>query len=61
MVGASMNVKFLMTLPVELRATIKREARKHELSMNDYMVTVLEQFIAMQGKDNGNNAKRGSR
>lgn len=56
-----MKVKFLMTLPVELRATIKREARKHDLSMNDYMVTVLEQFIAIQGGNNGNNTKRGSR
>lgn len=59
--GASMKVKFLMTLPVELRVTIKREARKHDLSMNDYMVTVLEQFIAIQGGNNGNNTKRGSR
>ena len=38
----------MLQLPRELRGEIKREARRHDLSMNDYIVTVLSQFLDMQ-------------
>lgn len=59
--GASMNVKFLVELPAELRGKIKREAKKHGISMNEYIVTVLREFVALQGNKNGNDAKGESR
>lgn len=49
------EVKFLIKLPEDLRESIKREARKNGITMNEFIKTVLEQFIAIQrGNDNGN-------
>lgn len=47
----------MVTLPEDLRSKLKREARKHEVTMNEYIVTVLEQFIAIQGVRNGKNTQ----
>lgn len=55
-----MVAKFLITIPSELRGKIKREARKHGITMNEYIVTVLEQFVAMQGNSNGKDVERDS-
>lgn len=38
----------MLQLPRELRGNIKREARRQGLSMNDYIVTVLSQFLDIQ-------------
>nr|DAR54751.1 MAG TPA: antitoxin [Caudoviricetes sp.] len=48
-----MEGKFLVSLPTQLRAKIKREARRNGISMNDYIVTVLEQFVELQGVKSG--------
>lgn len=57
--GASiMEVKFMLSMPPTLRGDIKREARKHGVSMNEYIVTVLSQFIDIQRSSrNGKNTK----
>lgn len=48
------NVKFMVSLPVDLRVKIKREARRNGISMNEYIVTVLSQFLELQkGYRNG--------
>ena len=38
----------MLQLPKSLRADIKREARRQGITMNDYIVTVLTQFIEIQ-------------
>ena len=38
----------MLQLPRELRGNIKREARRQGLSMNDFIVTVLSQFLEIQ-------------
>ena len=43
-----MKVKFLLTIDSNLRTMIKREARKHGISMNEYIETVLTQFVDME-------------
>lgn len=56
-----MSSKYLLVLPTELRGKIKQEARKHSITMNDYIVTVLEQFMSIQaGNKNGNTERAGS-
>lgn len=57
--GASiMEVKFMLSMPPTLRGDIKREARKQGISMNEYIVTVLLQFIDIQRSSrNGKNIK----
>lgn len=48
------DVKFMVSLPVDLRVKIKREARRNGISMNEYIVTVLSQFLELQkGYRNG--------
>ena len=47
-IGVSMESKFMLQLPKNLRADIKREARRQGITMNDYIVTVLTQFIEIQ-------------
>lgn len=47
-IGVSMESKFMLQLPKNLRADIKREARRQGITMNDYIVTVLTQFIDIQ-------------
>lgn len=46
--GVGMESKFMLQLPKNLRADIKREARRQGITMNDYIVTVLTQFIEIQ-------------
>lgn len=48
-----MDVKFLLTIDSNLRARIKREARKHNISMNEYIAVVLEQFVNIERGRNG--------
>lgn len=48
-----MESKFLISLPTQLRAKIKREARRNGISMNEYIVTVLTQFMELQGEISG--------
>lgn len=48
-----MDVKFLLTIDSNLRARIKREARKHNISMNEYIAVVLEQFVNIERVRNG--------
>ena len=48
-----MECKFMVSLPTQLRAKIKREARRNGITMNDYIVTVLSQFIELQGVRSG--------
>lgn len=52
-----MSSKYLLVLPTELRGKIKQEARKHDITMNDYIVTVLEQFMSIQA-GNKNDTER---
>jgi len=53
-----MEVKFMLSMPPVLRGDIKREARKQGISMNEYIVTVLSQFIEIQRSNrNGKNIK----
>jgi predicted HicB family RNase H-like nuclease len=47
-IGVSMESKFMLQLPKNLRADIKREARRQGITMNDYIVTVLTQFVDIQ-------------
>lgn len=47
----------MLTLPEDLRSKVKREARKHDITMNAYIVTVLEQFVAIQGVRDGKNTQ----
>lgn len=51
--------KYLLFLPDDLHSKVKREARKHNMTMNDYIVTVLEQFLLLQARQQ-NVAKRDS-
>ena len=46
-------MKFLLTIDSNLRARIKREARKHNISMNEYIAVVLEQFVNIERGRNG--------
>lgn len=48
-----MGVKFLLTIDSNLRARIKREARRHNISMNEYIAVVLEQFVNIKRERNG--------
>lgn len=48
-----MGCKFMVSLPTQLRAKIKREARRNGITMNDYIVTVLSQFMELQGERSG--------
>lgn len=48
----------MLSMPPVLRGDIKREARKQGISMNEYIVTVLSQFLEIQRSNrNGKNAK----
>lgn len=48
----------MLSMPPNLRGDIKREARKQGISMNEYIVTVLSQFIEIQRSNrNGKNIK----
>ena len=48
----------MLSMPPTLRGNIKREARKQGISMNEYIVTVLSQFIEIQRSNrNGKNIK----
>lgn len=48
----------MLSMPPVLRGDIKREARKHGVSMNEYIVTVLTQFLEIQRSNrNGKNVK----
>lgn len=47
-----MNVKFMLQLPKPLRISIKHESRKLGITMNEYIVTVLGQFVAIQKRQN---------
>lgn len=52
------DVKFMLHLTADLRIKIKREARKQGISMNEFIVTVLSQFIEIQkGYRNGKRNK----
>ena len=57
--GASiMEAKFMLSMSPVLRGEIKREARKQGISMNEYIVTVLSQFLEIQRSNrNGKNTK----
>ena len=55
-----MDVKFLLTIDSNLRARIKREARKHNISMNEYIAVVLEQFVNIERGRNGSSATKSS-
>ncbi len=48
-----MDCKFLVSLPTSLRQQIKRQARKEGISMNEYIVTVLTQFVELQRGNSG--------
>lgn len=52
-----MEVRFMVSLHSDLRSKIKREARKNEVTMNEFIVTVLEQYIAIQGAKHGKNTQ----
>lgn len=43
----------MLSLPFQLRQQIKRQARKEGISMNEYIVTVLEQFVELQRGQSG--------
>lgn len=47
----------MVSLPKDLRTKIKREAKRNEVTMNEFVVTVLEQYIAIQGANNGKNTQ----
>lgn len=51
------EVKFNVSLPYELRQRIKREARKHNISMNEYIVTILEKFVEIRRGKNEKEVK----
>lgn len=54
-----MEHKFLLTMPVSLRVDIKRQAKKHGVTMNEYIVTVLQQFVDLQrSNSNGKHTER---
>lgn len=53
-----MKVKFLLTIDSNLRTMIKREARKHGISMNEYIETVLTQFVDIERGRNGASATK---
>lgn len=53
-----MKVKFMLTIDSSLRAMIKREARKHGISMNEYIETVLTQFVDIERGRNGTNTQK---
>ena len=55
-----MDVKFLLTIDSNLRARIKREARKHNISMNEYIAVVLEQIVNIERGRNGSSATKSS-
>lgn len=55
-----MDVKFLLTIDSNLRARIKREARKHNISMNEYIAVVLEQFVNIERGRNGSSTTKSS-
>ena len=53
-----MEVKFMLSMPPVLRGDIKREARKQGISMNEYIIIVLSQFLEIQRSNrNGKNIK----
>ncbi len=54
------EVKFMVSLPETLRLAIKREARRNNVTMNEFIVTVLEQFIEIQRGQRGNIERNGS-
>lgn len=56
-----MDVKFLLTIDSNLRTRIKREARKHNISMNEYIAVVLEQFVNIERGRNGASATKSIR
>nr|DAN20653.1 MAG TPA: transcriptional repressor [Caudoviricetes sp.] len=53
-----MKVKFMLTIDSSLRTMIKREARKHGISMNEYIETVLTQFVDIERGRNGTSATK---
>ena len=48
------KVKFLLTISPSLRQKVKRMAKRHDVSMNEFIVTVVQEFIALQEKSRGN-------
>ena len=53
-----MKVKFMLTIDSSLRTMIKREARKHGISMNEYIETVLTQFVNIErGRNDASTTK----
>ena len=53
-----MKVKFMLTIDGSLRTMIKREARKHGISMNEYIETVLTQFVNIERGRNDTNTQK---
>ena len=53
-----MKVKFMLTIDSSLRTMIKREARKHGISMNEYIETVLTQFVDIERGRNGTHTQK---
>lgn len=48
----------MLSMSPTLRGNIKREARRQGISMNEYIVTVLSQFLEIQRSNrNGKNTK----
>lgn len=48
----------MLTIDSSLRTMIKREARKHGISMNEYIETVLTQFVNIERGRNGTNTQK---
>ena len=48
----------MLTIDSSLRTMIKREARKHGISMNEYIETVLTQFVDIERGRNGTNTQK---
>lgn len=48
----------MLTIDSSLRTMIKREARKHGISMNEYIETVLTQFVDIERGRNGASATK---
>lgn len=42
------DVKFMLSMPSELRVAIKREAYREGITMNEYICAVMDQFIKIK-------------
>lgn len=51
-------VKFLLTMDYELRKKVKRMSKRHDVSMNEFITTVVREFISLQEKDKQNEMVR---